>query len=58
MMLLLSKEIRPVADVVLREIPVEGRDLERDFSYWEKCVACVPLFLEFLKNTLTLFLLF
>lgn len=51
MMMLLSKEIRPMSDVVLKEMLAGGRDLQRDFSSREERAACVPLFLKFLKNT-------
>lgn len=56
MMMLLSKEIRPMSDVVLKEMPAGGRDLQRDFSSWEEQVAYVLLFQKFLKNTLAFLL--
>lgn len=52
MMMLLSKEIRPMSDVVLKEIAAGGRDSQRDFSSREEHVAYIPLFPKFLKNTL------
>lgn len=52
MMMLLSKEIRPMSDVVLKEMLAGGRNLQRDFSSWEEHAAYVPLFPKFLKNTL------
>lgn len=56
MMMLLSKEIRPMSDVVLKEIPAGERDFQRDFSSREGHVAYVPLFLKFFKNTSALLL--
>lgn len=56
MMMLLSKEIRPMSDVVLKEMPAGGKDWQRDFSSWEEHAIYVPLFPKFLKNTLAFWL--
>lgn len=52
MMMLSSREIRPVSDVVLKETPAGGRDFQRNFSFWQERASYVPFFPKFLKNTL------
>lgn len=52
MMMLSSREIRPMSDVVLKETPAGGRDFQWAFSFWQEHASYVPLFLKFLKNTL------